>query len=582
MKRMIKLVLFLILILQFVFPAPVSAQNYRFEVTAMEVEAYVEDDGSLSLWYYIQFQNHANADPIDFVDIGMPSSAYNLASIQAEIDGRAINKIESSPYVPNGFALALESDSIPPGQSGLVTIWIPGIKNVLSAYDGGDREDYTNFQFTPNWFDAKYERSTQTHYRMTIILPPDVGDDEGVYYTPQGWPGDSSPDDTGRTEAEGRVYYSWFTTNANVHTRYLFGAAFPSRLVPEDTLITKPPQDTTPGIISEPQGFLPSFFAFMSNNLCCCGTSTFFIGIFGFIFYEATIGANKRKMAYLPPKMKIEGNGIKRGLTAVEAAILMEQPMDKIFTMILFGVLKKEAATVVKEDPLEVIASHPLPEGLHAYETDFLEAIALSGIQRRTAMQNLMVTLVKSVSAKMKGFSHKETVAYYKDIMQRAWKMVEESDTPEVKSERYNQAMEWTMLDDKYQERTRRTFTTGPVFVPVWWPRYSPSSRRSIGGTTSNPVPAQKTASGGGRISLPNIPGSNFAANVINGATAMSAGVIGNLTSFTNTITSRTNPIPVSRSSGSGGFRGGGGGGSSCACACACAGCACACAGGGR
>jgi len=223
MKRIIKLALFFTLISQFVFPASVSAQDYRFEVTVMEVEAYVEDDGSLSLWYYIQFQNSANADPIDFVDIGMPSSSYNLASIQAEIDGKTINKIESSPYVPNGFALALESDSIPPGQSGLVTVWVPGVSNVLSKYDGGDREDYTNFQFTPNWFDANYERSTQTHYRMTIILPPGVGDDEGVYYTPQGWPGDSSPDDTGRTEAEERVYYSWFTTNANVHTRYLFG-----------------------------------------------------------------------------------------------------------------------------------------------------------------------------------------------------------------------------------------------------------------------------------------------------------------------------------------------------------------------
>ena len=235
--------------------------------------------------------------------------------------------------------------------------------------------------------------------------------------------------------------------------------------------------------------------------------------MFGFVFYQATIGANKRKMAYLPPKMKIEGNGIKRGLTAVEAAILMEQPMDKIFTMILFGVLKKEAATVVKEDPLEVIASKPLPEGLHAYETEFLEAIALSGVQRRTAMQNLMVTLVKSVSAKMKGFSHKETVAYYKDIMQRAWKMVEESDTPEVKSERYNQAMEWTMLDDRYQELTRRTFTTGPVFVPVWWP----VTRPPIAAASAAQRQTRFRANGTWRrkISLPNIR-VQICANVIN------------------------------------------------------------------
>jgi len=30
-----------------------------------------------------------------------------------------------------------------------------------------------------------------------------------------------------------------------------------------------------------------------------------------------------------PPKISIEGHGIKRGLTAVEAAILMEEPLDR-------------------------------------------------------------------------------------------------------------------------------------------------------------------------------------------------------------------------------------------------------------
>ena len=578
-----KFLLFLTIFLAvFAFPHTVTAQTYRFEVTTMEVEAYIEDDGTLSLWYLIEFQNSASADPIDFVDIGMPSSAYNLNSIEAEINGKPIDNIESSPYVPNGFALGLEADSIPPGRSGTVTAWIPGIRNILSRYDSPDRENYTNFQFTPNWFDPSLERSSSTKYRVTIILPPGVGDDEGVYYSPQRWPGPEMPDDTGRTAAENRVYYSWYTENANAHTQYLFGAAFPSQYIPEDTLITEPPQTTQPGIVSEPQGAVPGILSAISENICCFGFGAFFIAIFGFVFYQSTVGANKRKMSYLPPKMKIEGNGIKRGLTAVEAAILMEQPMDKVLTMILFGTLKKDAATVIQHDPLEIEVVDPLPEGLHPYEADFLKAFTEKGAQRRTALQKMMVDLVNSVSKKMKGFSRKETLAYYEDIMRRAWKMVEESNTPEVKSERYNQSMEWTMLDDNYQERTRRTFTSGPVFVPMWWPRYSPAYRRTIGGTVSNPIPASSTPSPGGKVSLPNIPGSNFAAGLINGVTGMSAGVIGNLTSFTNGITNRTNPIPTTTRSGSGGFRGGGGGGSSCACACACAGCACACAGGGR
>ena len=285
-------------------------------------------------------------------------------------------------------------------------------------------------------------------------------------------------------------------------------------------------------------------------------------------------------MEYLPPKMKIEGNGIKRGLTAVEAAVLMEEPVDKVMGMVLFGVLKKEAATVLEQDPLKIEVSDPLPKGLHPYENDFLEAFKLPGNKQRTRLQKMMVDLVKTVEEKMKGFSRKESIAYYQDIMRRAWKMVEEADTPEVKSQNYDQTLEWTMLDKDYEERTRRTFAGGPVFVPMWWPRYSPSYRQKTGTSIGKSAPSTGSLTGGARTSLPNIPGSNFAANVINGTTGMAAGVVGNLTTFTSGITNRTNPIPQTSRSGSGGFRGGGG--SSCACACACAGCACACAGGGR
>ena len=52
----------------------------------------------------------------------------------------------------------------------------------------------------------------------------------------------------------------------------------------------------------------------------------------------------------------------------------MEQPIEKVMTMTLFGVLKKEAAQVVKRDPLEIKSSEPLPERAFPYEKDFLVA----------------------------------------------------------------------------------------------------------------------------------------------------------------------------------------------------------------
>ena len=591
MKKIRSIFLLLVLAGLFVMPTPVQAQDYLFEVTAQEVEAYIEEDGTLSLWYLIEFQNSSSGAPIEYVDIGMPSSSYSLSSIQATLDGKTIKTIESSPYVTNGFAVNLGNDAIQPGQTGTVTAWISGIQNILTPYDSGDLENYINFQFSPSWFGSQYDRSNATEYRVTIILPPGVGLDEGRYYYPNNWPGADEPDDVGQTEAEGRQYYSWYTNNADAHSQYIFGAAFPSQYVPADSVVTKIPQeDNTVTNYQEPSSSplgISSIMSAIGGNVCCFGTGLIFIAIFGWSIYQGTVGAQKRKMKYLPPKMKIEGHGIKRGLTAVEAAIVMEQPMDKVLTMILFGTLKKEATTVIQQEPLILENTTPLPEGLHPYEVNFLNAFAEPESKRKAALQKLMVDLINSVSQKMKGFSRKETVAYYEDIMRRAWLMVEQAETPEVKSERYNQTLEWTMLDDEYADRTRRTFT-GPVFVPMWWPRYSPSYRRNIarmGGTPVSTGTVGKVSTGSssskGSVSMPHIPGSDFAAGVINGVTGMAAGAVGNLTSFTSGITNRTNPIPVATKSGGGGFRGGGGGGG-CACACACAGCACACAGGGR
>jgi len=279
----------------------------------------------------------------------------------------------------------------------------------------------------------------------------------------------------------------------------------------------------------------------------------------------------------LPPKIRIEGHGIKRGLTAIEAAILLERPADKIFTMILFSLLQKDAAKVLSQDPLKLEFSDPISEKLRKYEKQFIEAFKLeSGRVRKTALQDLMISLIKSVGKKMEGFSHKESVRYYKDIIKRAWKQVEDADTPEVRSEKFNDHMGWTMLDGDFEDKTQDVFQRGPVYVPIWWNRYDPSyNTPRISG--ASPKVASPSLSGG--RTLPQLPGADFAASMTTGISNFSSDVVGNITDFTSRITQKTNPVPKPTSR-SGGWSSGGG--SSCACACACAGCACACAGGGR
>ena len=148
-----------------------------------------------------------------------------------------------------------------------------------------------------------------------------------------------------------------------------------------------------------------------------------------------------------------------------------------------------------------------------------------------------MIDLVKSVGEKMKGFSRKETIAYYQDIMKRAWAQVEAADTPEVKSAKFDEVMEWTMLDKDYDDRTREVFQHGPVFVPVWWPRYDPSFGKPTSGPVSSGTP-------GGSLSLPHLPGSDFAAGIVLGVQNFSSSVVGNIGDFTSGITNITNPPP--------------------------------------
>jgi len=565
--------LFLIFILLAGSTTPVFAQDYRFQVPEQAVVVTTNTDGSINIDYTIKFLNDSGAHAIDAVDIGLPNYDYKLSNISADVNGNAVTRIGDSPYVSPGIAVELGKYEIPAGGSGIVHVYIQNVQNVIYPATQQEAEEYASLVFSPSWFDSSYCYG-KTTYQFTIVLPSGVQSGEGRYYVPTKWPGGQEPES--EVLASGLIFYTWVSDQANSYTQYTFGSSFPSRYLAEGAVVQTP--------YTAPTKSTPSFDL---SNICpfifCLG----FVGFFVLMVYSATVGAKKRKLQYLPPKISIEGHGIKRGLTAVEVAVLKEQPMDKIFTMILFGLLKKGAAEVVTKDPLDLKAASPLPEGLYGYETDFLQSFSEKNTSaRRKLLQATMVNLIRTVGDKMKGFSKKETLAFYESIMQKAWEQVEQAGTPEVKAQVYEDVMDWTMLDKRYEERTRDTFS-GPVLIPTpsWWWRYDPTMiRPAAGGTTSTVSTSVPSSGSSGRsISMPSMPGSAFAASVVNSVTSFSSGILGGLTGFTSGVTNVTNPPPppsTYRSSGRSG--GSSGGGHSCACACACAGCACACAGGGR
>jgi len=555
MKKLRLLASFVLIVLLFTNVSSVAAQSYTFNLAQEIVHVYWNSDGTMALDYVFTFANDPGGHVIDFVDVGMPNGNFNFGTITADVGGQSISP--SSDFQgdgPYGFSVDMGAYAIQPGQTGSVHVFVGQITQVLQK-DTSDPNAYASGVFAPAYFTTAYG---DTDLMVVFHLPPGVQPQEPRYHDTQGgWPCANEP--VAGYDDQNRITYTWQCSTASGSTQYKFGASFPVQYVPADAIYTPPPFDIS-GLLS---GLLSNLGGF-----CCFG---FFILMFAGAPILGVINANKRKLQYLPPKIQIEGHGIKRGLTAVESGILMEQPLDKIMTMILFGVVKKNAATVLTRDPLKLQPASPLPADLRDYETDFLQAFSEADLAvRRKKLQEMTVKMVNSLSDKMKGFSRKETIAYYQSIMERAWQQIEAAGTPEVKSQMYDESLEWTMLDKNYDERTRRVFT-GPIFLPMWWSHYDPGYHPVSAGSGPS-IPSS------GSRSPVSIPGSAFAASVVTGVQGFSSKVLGDLKAFTSGVTNKTNPAPVTKYSGSSG----GGGGRSCACACACAGCACACAGGGR
>jgi hypothetical protein len=528
--------------------APVAlAQNYRFNLKENRVDLYIDQDGTVQIIYDLTFANDSGASPIDVVDVGMPNNTYSLSQVRASIGGATLTDISNSPYVKPGIAVGLGSRAIQPGQTG--TLHFEATVTDMLYQDSKDSE-YASIEFSPTWFDSQFVHGT-THLEVNFHFPPGVTSEEPRYHN------------TAFTSASfqnDRVVYTWIDDSASGSKQYKFGASFPKKYLAE-------------GVVQKAPAFSINFGAVCSSPICWF---VLFGGGWAFLAVLGSRTQKKRKMQYLPPTLAVEGAGVKRGLTAVEAAILLEAPLNKVVTMILFGLIKKGIVTVESEKPLKVKALQDLPKDakLWYYERRFLSAIKPDGTLAEGELKELIIDLIGDVNKKLTGFSRKETKEYYKDIAARAWQQVEAADTPEVLGQRWGDGLEWTMLEDDWDDRTRRVFRDRPVTMPYWWWFYRPWPASA--GMSRPSMPSPISPGGGTPVTLPTLPGADFANTVVTGVENAANTVVSSIENFTGKVTQTTNPPPKpsSSSSRSGGY--------SCACACACAGCACACAGGGR
>jgi hypothetical protein len=256
----------------------------------------------------------------------------------------------------------------------------------------------------------------------------------------------------------------------------------------------------------------------------------------------------------------------------------------QLVTEILYSLLQKRAVWAEETKPslkLKVLPPYENKTGstenpLRYYEIDFLKALKPDGTLDEEKLAKTVMFLRDTVEEKLNGYSRKDTVDYYRKIVDQAWKQVEQAGTPELASNAYNEQLLWLMMDPNQRTKTETIFHDRP-FQPQplwfwWWYGYTiyhphPTYHPNIGN------PAQSGPA-------PSIPGADFANNIATSLEQTGNNIVVNLEKFANSIVP---PPPKANASHEPAPHKAGCvcACAACACACACVSCACACAGGG-
>lgn len=592
------------------------AQNYSFSVPSLKMQVFVQPDASAKIVYDITFANRPGAHAIDVVDIGTPHAGYRLSNVAASIDNTPLRDIRKSEYVDPGFEVHLAGKTIPSGGQGTlhVEFTMPDM-----AYQDTTNDKNASLRITPTWFDGRFVRGS-TQIDVAIHLLPGVEPEQALYQM--------RPFSAKAVFGEDKhTVVAWQWPNERLTGPHMVGVSFPKRGM------TRVVHISMWGLLvkwfeESPQarlwagglfliGFGVLFFRFSGGT----GISVFvviclvlgflfvvkpaahliaFVPLFGLIVWNEWY-LLRRKPRYLPAVAEVEGGGIKRGLTAPEAAVLLELPLAKVLTLVVFGLLKKRIIRQVQADPLTVEVNKPfrVPADMqgnvgqpakfyrsaarqhktvvHNYEYPFLFLIE-SNAGKPVSEINFSVPvkqLVERVAGRIKGFDLSDTQDYYRSIVRRAMTEARSIGEIEQRQQVLDRNFEWLLMDDDYPT----VFTgRGYHYAPVW-----------MRGSTSTPTaaPSGHVPSPGGRTSFSDVAAS-FAGWSENTMGSLASAISPDTLNFTGThpgvidlsgadrVTSDFfQALSEASSSGGGGFSGGG-------CACAGCACACACAGGGR
>jgi hypothetical protein len=617
--RTLSLTLATLALLAFGTPDAARAQSYSFSVPLVTMECTINTDASVRIHYRIEFQNSSWGSPIDVVDVGLPHDQYDIRNMRAWLDGEEMTSIATSTYIDTGVEVHLGA-GIPAGAAGVFEFETTVPDMVFS--DTTD-DALASMRITPTWFDDNLVTG-DTDLRIAIHLPPGV-DAESVVH--QGTPFYNKADLGDHALVGFRFENTRFTE------AHLVGISFPREVMTRVVEITKWDLlvkwwEDSPGtrIIVGVLMLLVALLFFMRfTGFTGWSVFIFCAGAAGVLFFFSPVAqlyaipivvvvagllewrTQKRKRTYLPPIASVEGGGIKRGLTAPEAAVLLELPLGRVLTLVIFGMLRKGLITQKALKPLTVELAPAIAQAkkhkarrraaahaglvIHGYEHAFIDAIQDSrGLAvNETDFGIAMKKLVEHVAERVLGFDVDETRKYYRYQIQRAWTEAETIGELDMRTKKVDEKLEWLLMDDDYDDRFSTWGTAGYWYRPTWGYGHVGTGTIDAG---AGAVADAAASVGGGALDHTQTSFGDVAAgfagwtervtgqlsNAIRpgDVTAAASGGVVDLSGADKV----TGDVLEAFFSSSGG--GGGGGGGGCACACAGCACACACAGGGR
>ncbi|HUS94258.1 MAG TPA: hypothetical protein VMZ24_03665 [Patescibacteria group bacterium] len=605
----------LLLVLLLAQPATAAAQGLDFSVPELKMEVYVQPDASARIIYDITFANSPVGGTIDIVDIATSHDGYDLNNMSATLNGSPVKDIRVSEFIDTGVEIHLGDHAIAPGDHATLhfELTMPDL-----VFQDTTRGDYASFQIMPTPFEPGFLQGTSDIW-IAVHMLPGIALDELLYQDVQF---------SDKIIFNDHSVAAWRWPQEDLNDLQAVGVSFPrrgmSRVIEqsflelaEKWLVDNPSTHFLLGMLTI-VFFIITYFRFTWGT----GISVFVVLTAGLIWILYTVpllvllalpvmillfALNERRLYtqkhhYLPAIAQVEGGGIKRGLTAPEAAVLLELPLNKILTLLLFGLLEKGICQQQQDTPLIVTISpeytvNEVPSKLQraerlkiaqdlgvvirSYEHAFLKQIEentdipVKDIDFAEPMKNLISNTVR----RMKGFDLSDTQEYYRKIITRAMKEARSIGEIPEREQYLDRHLQWLLMDDDYPTvfSARRYH-----YRPVWVRPFASSDR--LGGSFSRVMGSPNAP--GGKTSFSDVTASfagwtentmgNLASSIAPGAIRMDgpAGRI-NLSGADKV----TKDVFKALTTSSGGGRSGGGG---CACACAGCACACACAGGGR